>query len=94
MPLLCIPSEKAEMKQQIMPGVDFNALRAEITMEQVLNQLGFQPMSRTGSQLHGPCPVHRATWTADDTIVTNATVAEINWNFGPQLISYHFTTLP
>ena len=34
-----------------MPGVDFNVLRAEITMEQVLNQLGFQPTSRSGNQL-------------------------------------------
>jgi len=41
-----------------MPGIDFNALRAEINMEDVLNQLGFTPASRSGSQLHGPCPVH------------------------------------
>ena len=34
-----------------MPGVDFNVLRTEITMEQVLNQLGFQPTSRSGNQL-------------------------------------------
>ena len=44
-----------------MPGVDFNVLRTEITMEQVLNQLGFQPTSRSGNQLHGPCPVHGST---------------------------------
>jgi len=41
-----------------MPGVDFNILRTEITMEQVLDRLGFQPTRRAGSQLHGPCPVH------------------------------------
>lgn len=44
-----------------MPGVDFNVLRAEISMEEVLNQLGFEPTSRSGSQLHGPCPVHGST---------------------------------
>jgi len=44
-----------------MPGVDFNVLRAEITMEQVLQQLGFQPSARSGDQLHGPCPVHGST---------------------------------
>jgi DNA primase len=44
-----------------MPGVDFNILRAEITMEQVLTQLAFQPSARSGSQLHGPCPVHGST---------------------------------
>ena len=41
-----------------MPGVDFNLLRREITMEQVLDQLGFQPVGRTDQQLHGPCPIH------------------------------------
>lgn len=43
---------------QIMAGVDFHALRNEITMEQVLNRIGFEPSSRSGDQLHGPCPVH------------------------------------
>jgi hypothetical protein len=31
-----------------VPGVDFDRVRAEITMEQVLNLLGFQPSQRTG----------------------------------------------
>lgn len=44
-----------------MPGVDFQILRSEITMQQVLDQLRFQPTSRSGSQLHGPCPVHRSS---------------------------------
>ena len=43
-----------------MPSVDFQILRDEITMNEVLDQLGFQPTSRTGNQLRGPCPVHRA----------------------------------
>ena len=41
-----------------MAGVDFDTLRSEIPMEQVLNQLGFQPSSRSADQWHGPCPVH------------------------------------
>ena len=41
-----------------MAGVDFDTLRSEITMEQVLNKIGFKPSSRTGDQWHGPCPVH------------------------------------
>jgi len=44
-----------------MPGINFDVLRAEISMEEVLSQLGFDPTSRSGSQLHGPCPVHRST---------------------------------
>ena len=54
-----------------MPGVDFNILRNEITMEQVLNQLGFQPTSRCGNQLHGPCPVHGSTSKGSRTFSVN-----------------------
>ncbi|MFH1108042.1 MAG: CHC2 zinc finger domain-containing protein [Planctomycetota bacterium] len=54
-----------------MPGVDFNVLRTEITMEQVLNQLGFQPTSRSGNQLHGPCPVHGSTSSGSRTLSVN-----------------------
>jgi DNA primase len=54
-----------------MPGVDFNVLRTEISMEQVLNQVGFQAASRTGSQLHGPCPVHRSTSERSRTFSVN-----------------------
>jgi DNA primase len=41
-----------------MPGVDFDRIRAVVTMEQVLNLLGFEPSSRSGSQWYGSCPVH------------------------------------
>ena len=41
-----------------MAGVDFAALRSQITMSDVLNQLGFEPTSRSAAQWHGPCPVH------------------------------------
>jgi hypothetical protein len=33
-----------------MPGIDFDSVRAEITMEQVLSLLGFRPSSRSGVQ--------------------------------------------
>jgi DNA primase len=44
-----------------MPGIDFAKLRAEIRMDDVLRQLGFQPVGRRGDQWHGPCPVHGST---------------------------------
>jgi DNA primase len=43
-----------------MPGVDFNLLRAEITMEQVLTLLGFEPSAQCGVQWYGACPLHRS----------------------------------
>lgn len=40
-----------------MPGVDFNRLRNEVTMEQVLGLLGFVPTKRLGAQWYGRCPL-------------------------------------
>jgi DNA primase len=45
----------------IMPGVDFDVLRSEITMQQVLDEIGFSATHRDGDQLRGPCPVHGST---------------------------------
>ena len=54
-----------------MAGVDFNALRNEITMEQVLNQLSFEEVTRLGDQLHGPCPVHGSSSPGSKTFSVN-----------------------
>jgi DNA primase len=43
-----------------VPGVDFDRVRTEITMEQVLNLLGFHPSSRSGAQWYGRCPLHES----------------------------------
>jgi DNA primase len=54
-----------------MPGVDFNVLRDEVSMEDVLRQLRFQPTSRSGNQLHGSCPVHGSTSPGSRTFSVN-----------------------
>lgn len=54
-----------------MPGVDFQVLRTEITMTEVLNQLGFEPTRRSGSQLRGPCPVHGSMSARSRTFSVN-----------------------
>jgi len=54
-----------------MPGVDFNSLRKEISMEDVLRQLRFQATGRVGDQLHGPCPVHGSTSPGSRTFSVN-----------------------
>ena len=40
-----------------MPGVDFERIRVAVSMGQVLNLLGFEPLSRSGSQWYGSCPL-------------------------------------
>ena len=44
-----------------MPGIDFARLRQEITMEDVLHLVGFQPCQATGDQWYGACPLHAST---------------------------------
>jgi len=41
-----------------MPGVDFQVLREQITIQEVLRLLQFEPTARHGDQWRGPCPVH------------------------------------
>ena len=43
-----------------MPGIDFNRLRHEITMEQVLDLLGFECIRRRADQWYGYCPLHES----------------------------------
>jgi DNA primase len=56
-----------------VPGIDFHRLRAEITIERVLRQLGFQPAARSGDQLRGPCPVHGSSSPGSRTFSVNLT---------------------
>ncbi len=44
-----------------MPGVDFDRVRTEITMERVLSLLRLQPSTRSGVQWHGSRPLHKST---------------------------------
>src|ERR1017187_4837759 len=41
-----------------MPGIDFDKLREQIPMKQVLDLLGFRPTQRRGDQWYGACPLH------------------------------------
>jgi DNA primase len=43
-----------------MPGVDFRFVRQSCTIAEVLDLIGFEPRSRSGPSLRGPCPVHRS----------------------------------
>ena len=48
-----------------MPGIDYPALRATLSMEQVLTLLRYQPAHRRGPQLRGSCPLHDPAATGD-----------------------------
>lgn len=41
-----------------MPGIDLRQVRREITIQQVLDLLGFVPTARRGARLRGRCPIH------------------------------------
>lgn len=38
--------------------IDYQALRRRVSMERVLELIGYRPTSRHGPQLRGPCPFH------------------------------------
>ncbi len=43
-----------------MPGIDYREARARLRLGEVLALLGFEPPSRGGAQVRGPCPIHRS----------------------------------
>jgi Integrase core domain/CHC2 zinc finger len=43
------------------PAIDFDAVRAAITIADVLHLLGFCPHTTHGAQQRGPCPLHGST---------------------------------
>jgi DNA primase len=57
-----------------MPGVDFDRLRAEITMEEVLQLLGFAPARCAGPQWYGCCPLHASSSPRDTSFSVNVTI--------------------
>ena len=60
-----------------MPGIDFDKLRTEITMEQVLHLLAFEPTHRRGDQWYGACPLHEAhALNSDNRRVFSVNVAK------------------
>jgi DNA primase len=46
-----------------MPGIDFRRLRAAISMEDVLQLVGFEATHQCGDQWYGACPMHASTAT-------------------------------
>ena len=41
-----------------MPAIDYRRARAELRLADVLQLIGYEPRSRLGQQLRGPCPLH------------------------------------
>lgn len=56
-----------------MPAIDFQALRAQLTMDQVLQLLEYQPTGRKGDQVRGPCPIHGSSSTTSRIFSVNLT---------------------
>jgi len=54
-----------------MPGVDFDVIRREITMQQVLDEIGFRATRHNANQRHGLCPVHGSASTTSHLFSVN-----------------------
>jgi DNA primase len=42
----------------IVPSIDFRRIRANVSMVEVLDLLGFEVVERAGDQVRGECPLH------------------------------------
>jgi len=40
--------------------IDYQALRSQVPIRRVLEIAGWEPVSQQGTQLRGPCPVHKS----------------------------------
>jgi DNA primase len=54
-----------------MAGVDYRAVRAAVSMAEVLHLLEYVPAQSCGSQLRGPCPVHGSRSTSSRVFSVN-----------------------
>ena len=70
-------SDATSNKEMIMPGVDFDVVSREITMQQVLDEIGFRVTHQEGDQLRGPCPVHGSTSKNSRVFSVNLTRATL-----------------
>lgn len=69
------PAERpSPLQGRTVPGIDFDQLRAEITMEEVLHLLAFEPTARSGPQWYGPCPLHEAPASRSRCFSVNVTL--------------------
>jgi DNA primase len=46
------------LRGDLMPGINFATVRAQVSISQVLELLNFSPLSCREDQLRGPCPIH------------------------------------
>ena len=51
----------SDPEEMAMPGINFRQVRANIAMAEVLELLGFVILERSGQQVRGDCPLHKAS---------------------------------
>ncbi len=44
-----------------MPSINYRLLREQVSIENVLALIDYQPVKRIGDQIRGPCPIHGST---------------------------------
>jgi DNA primase len=44
-----------------MPGIDYSRVRGQVSLERVLQLIGFLPVKTDGQHVRGPCPIHGST---------------------------------
>ena len=74
-PSFATPSSKPAIgRENAMPGINFDRIRNEITMEQVLALIGFEPTKRSGDQWYGHCPLDDCSSTRHRAFSVNVVI--------------------
>lgn len=55
--------------------LDYKLIRQAVTPRQVLEQLGWRPVTICGSRSRGPCPIHVSSGTGSRILSCTSTVA-------------------
>lgn len=58
-------------RRRVMPGIDFREARAQVPLSEVFDLIGFAPRWRSGDEVRGPCPVHRARTSRSRSFAAN-----------------------
>lgn len=53
--------QKASIDRDHRRGIDYAAVRQQISISQVLREIGWEPVKASGTQIRGPCPVHKSS---------------------------------
>ena len=61
-PVVTVPLLRSRSRRRIpVPSLDYDRIKSEIKLREVLDHLGWRPIWSCGERRRGPCPIHGST---------------------------------